>query len=195
MTPPSSENSDASAKSRIPERAGLEGLETTWARAWEAEGTYSFDRTKSRSEVYAIDTPPPTVSGELHLGHISSYTHADTIARFQRMAGKEVFRHAVGMVTDVMTDAFAATGYTAADLDWFVPHQANLRIIEAVSKRVGIELERFVLNIERYGNTSAASIPLALDEAVRSGQVKPGQTLMLEGVGGGFTWGAVLLKL
>ncbi len=91
MTPPSSELNDANKQSRIPERAGLEGLETTWARAWEAEGTYTFDRTKARADVYAIDTPPPTVSGELHLGHISSYTHADTIARFQRMAGKEVF--------------------------------------------------------------------------------------------------------
>ena len=91
MTPPPPPPNPEMPASRIPDKAGLEGLETKWARGWEAEGTYAFDRTKTRAEVYSIDTPPPTVSGELHLGHISSYTHADTIARFQRMAGKEVF--------------------------------------------------------------------------------------------------------
>ena len=90
MTSPSPTNPDAAA-SKIPAKAGLEGLEERWSSVWDAEGTFTFDRTKTRAEVYSIDTPPPTVSGELHLGHISSYTHADTIARYQRMAGREVF--------------------------------------------------------------------------------------------------------
>jgi 3-oxoacyl-[acyl-carrier-protein] synthase-3 len=86
-------------------------------------------------------------------------------------------------------------GLTEADMDWLVPHQANIRIIQSTAKKLKLPMDKVVLTVHDHGNTSAASIPLALDHAVRSGQVKQGQTLMLEGVGGGFTWGAVLLKL
>ncbi|PTW60696.1 3-oxoacyl-[acyl-carrier-protein] synthase III [Breoghania corrubedonensis] len=111
-----------------------------------------------------------------------------------RMEGREVFKHAVGMVTDVIHDAFAATGTTADDLDWFVPHQANRRIIDASAKKLGIAPEKCVVTVDRHGNTSAASIPLALDAAIRDGRVKAGDLIMLEAMGGGFTWGSVLVR-
>ncbi len=111
-----------------------------------------------------------------------------------RMAGKEVFRHAVGMVTDVMTDAFAATGYTAADLDWFVPHQANERIIDASAEKLGIAPEKIVKTVCDHGNTSAASIPLALATACADGRIKKGDLVMIEAMGGGFTWGSALIR-
>ena len=82
---------DDTVKPRVPEKPALEGLETKWQQRWDADGTYKFDRTKSRDEIYSIDTPPPTVSGSLHIGHVFSYTHTDVIARFQRMRGREVF--------------------------------------------------------------------------------------------------------
>jgi len=111
-----------------------------------------------------------------------------------RMAGKEVFRHAVGMVTDVMTDAFAATGYSAADLDWFVPHQANERIIDASAEKLGIAPEKIVKTVCDHGNTSAASIPLALATACADGRIKKGDLVMIEAMGGGFTWGSALIR-
>jgi 3-oxoacyl-[acyl-carrier-protein] synthase-3 len=111
-----------------------------------------------------------------------------------RMAGKEVFRHAVGMITDVIEDAYKATGYTSDDLDWFVPHQANKRIIDASAKKLKIAPEKVVITVDHHGNTSAASIPLALCEAVTDGRIKTGDLVMLEAMGGGFTWGSVLLR-
>ncbi len=111
-----------------------------------------------------------------------------------RMEGREVFKHAVSMVSDVIEDAFEATGFTAADIDWFVPHQANVRIIDATAKKLGIPLEKVVRTVDRHGNTSAASIPLALWEASKDGRIKRGDLLLLESMGGGFTWGAVLLR-
>lgn len=111
-----------------------------------------------------------------------------------RMAGKEVFRHAVGMVTDVMTDAFAATGYTADDLDWFVPHQANERIIDASAEKLGIAPHKIIKTVCDHGNTSAASIPLALATACADGRIKSGDLVMIEAMGGGFTWGSALIR-
>jgi 3-oxoacyl-[acyl-carrier-protein] synthase-3 len=111
-----------------------------------------------------------------------------------RMEGREVFKHAVSMISDVVVDAFAATGYTAADIDWFVPHQANRRIIEGSAQKLGIAAEKIVLTVDRHGNTSAASIPLALSVAANDGRIKPGDLVLLEAMGGGFTWGAVLLR-
>ena len=111
-----------------------------------------------------------------------------------RMEGREVFKHAVGAVTDVMRDAFSATGTTAADLDWFVPHQANRRIIEASAQKLGIDLHKVVMTVERHGNTSAASIPLALCVAKADGRIKQGDLVMIEAVGGGFTWGSALIR-
>ncbi len=111
-----------------------------------------------------------------------------------RMSGKEVFRHAVGMVTDVMRDAFAATNTTAADLDWFVPHQANERIIDASADKLGIAREKIVKTVQMHGNTSAASIPLALSVACEDGRIKRGDLVMLEAMGGGFTWGSAIIR-
>jgi 3-oxoacyl-[acyl-carrier-protein] synthase-3 len=111
-----------------------------------------------------------------------------------RMHGREVFKHAVAMITDVIEDVFAQTGYGAADVDWFVPHQANRRIIDASARKLGIPDEKVVVTVDRHGNTSAASIPLALDVAVRDGRIKRGDLVLLEAMGGGFTWGACLIR-
>ena len=111
-----------------------------------------------------------------------------------RMEGREVFKFAVGKVMDVVRDAFAEAGVTAEDLSWFVPHQANRRIIEASADKLGIPRDKVVITVDRHGNTSAASIPLALDVAKRDGRIKPGDLVMLEAIGGGFTWGSALLR-
>jgi 3-oxoacyl-[acyl-carrier-protein] synthase-3 len=111
-----------------------------------------------------------------------------------RMEGREVFRHAVAMITDVVDEVFAATGTTAADIDWFVPHQANKRIIDGSAHKLGIPPEKVVTTVDLHGNTSAASIPLALAVAVADGRIKRGDLLLLEAMGGGFTWGALLLR-
>jgi 3-oxoacyl-[acyl-carrier-protein] synthase-3 len=111
-----------------------------------------------------------------------------------RMEGRAVFKHAVAMVSDVIEDAFKATGTSAADIDWFVPHQANKRIIDDTAKKLGLAPEKVVLTVDRHGNTSAASIPLALSVAIADGRIKRGDLVMLEAMGGGFTWGAVLVR-
>jgi 3-oxoacyl-[acyl-carrier-protein] synthase-3 len=111
-----------------------------------------------------------------------------------RMEGKEVFKHAVGMITDVIDDAFKATGLTADDVDWLVPHQANKRIIDASAHKLHIAPPKVVLTVDRHGNTSAASIPLALCVAVSDGRVKRGDLILFEAMGGGFTWGSALVR-
>ncbi len=111
-----------------------------------------------------------------------------------RMEGREVFKHAVAMITDVIEDVFQQAGITAEELDWFVPHQANRRIIDASAKKLGIAEEKVVVTVDRHGNTSAASVPLALTAAVADGRIKRGDLVLLEAMGGGFTWGAVLLR-
>ena len=111
-----------------------------------------------------------------------------------RMEGREVFKHAVGMITDVIEATFGEAGITAQDLDWFVPHQANKRIIDASAKKLGIAEQKVVVTVDLHGNTSAASVPLALSVAVADGRIKKGDLVLLEAMGGGFTWGAVLLR-
>jgi 3-oxoacyl-[acyl-carrier-protein] synthase-3 len=111
-----------------------------------------------------------------------------------RMEGRAVFKHAVAMISDVIYDVLKDTGYTAADIDWFVPHQANKRIIDDSARKFGIAPEKVVTTVDRHGNTSAASIPLALAVAVGDGRIKRGDLLLLEAMGGGFTWGAALLR-
>jgi 3-oxoacyl-[acyl-carrier-protein] synthase-3 len=111
-----------------------------------------------------------------------------------RMEGREVFKHAVGMITDVVYSAFDAAGITIDDLDWLVPHQANIRIIEGSAKKLSIPMERVVVTVDQHGNTSAASIPLALSVAAADGRIKKGDLILLEAMGGGFTWGSVLLR-
>jgi 3-oxoacyl-[acyl-carrier-protein] synthase-3 len=111
-----------------------------------------------------------------------------------RMEGREVFKHAVGMITDVIEAAFDATGTTAEDLDWLVPHQANRRIIDGSARKLGIPLDKVVVTVDLHGNTSAASIPLALNVAASDGRIKQGDLVLLEAMGGGFTWGSILLR-
>jgi 3-oxoacyl-[acyl-carrier-protein] synthase-3 len=111
-----------------------------------------------------------------------------------RMEGREVFKHAVGMITDVIVDAFEATGLNADSIDWFVPHQANKRIIDASAHKLHIAPEKVVLTVDRHGNTSAASIPLALSVARKDGRIKRGDMVLLEAMGGGFTWGSALVR-
>jgi 3-oxoacyl-[acyl-carrier-protein] synthase-3 len=113
---------------------------------------------------------------------------------YLRMEGREVFKHAVAMITDVVEDAFKATGYGADDIDWFVPHQANKRIIDGSAHKLGIAPAKVVVTVDRHGNTSAASIPLALCDAVADRRIKRGDLLLLEAMGGGFTWGAALVR-
>jgi 3-oxoacyl-[acyl-carrier-protein] synthase III len=111
-----------------------------------------------------------------------------------RMEGRDVFKHAVANITDVIEDAFRATGYTADDIDWFVPHQANKRIIDGSAHKLGIAPEKVVMTVGQHGNTSAASIPLALAAAIADGRIKRGNLILLEAMGGGFTWGATLVR-
>jgi 3-oxoacyl-[acyl-carrier-protein] synthase-3 len=132
---------------------------------------------RHRSKLY-VDGGPSTTGT---VGHL-------------RMEGRDVYKHAVGMVTDVIKACFDDAGVTAADIDWFVPHQANRRIIDASADKLGLSHEKVVVTVDRHGNTSAASIPLALDVAVKDGRIKKGDLVMIEAMGGGFTWGAALIR-
>ncbi len=111
-----------------------------------------------------------------------------------RMKGRDVFKHAVGMITDVIEAAYEATGLSSRDIQWFVPHQANRRIIEASARKLDISNDKVVITVDMHGNTSAASIPLALATAVGDGRIKRGDLVLIEAMGGGFTWGAVLVR-
>ena len=111
------------------------------------------------------------------------------------MDGPAVFKLAVSVLDKVANEALEIAGLKASDIDWLVPHQANIRIMQGTAKKLGLPLEKMVVTVDRHGNTSAASIPLALDVAVRDGRIKPGHHVMMEGVGGGFTWGAVLARM
>jgi 3-oxoacyl-[acyl-carrier-protein] synthase III len=111
-----------------------------------------------------------------------------------RMEGREVFKHAIVNMTAIMDETLAAAGAKPDDVDWFVPHQANIRILEGTARKFGIEAGRVVITVDKHGNTSAASVPLALDVAVRDGRIKRGDLVLMEAMGGGFTWGAVLVR-
>ncbi len=126
--------------------------------------------------------------------HVDGGPSATQTVGHLRMEGKDVFKFAVGKVTDVVDDAFAATGITPEQLDWFVPHQANRRIIDMSAQKLGIAPEKVVATVHLHGNTSAASVPLALSVACRDGRIKAGDLVMLEAVGGGFTWGSALIR-
>lgn len=144
------------------------------------------------------------------IGVISSHLHADgnlkdilyvnggvsstQTAGHIVMEGKEVFRHAVALMAEVVNEALEHNGITSDKIDWLVPHQANIRILESTAKKLGIGMDQVVVTVDRHGNTSAASIPLALDEAVRDGRIHRGQLLLLEALGSGLTWGAALVR-
>ena len=114
---------------------------------------------------------------------------------FLRMDGQAVFKFAVRVLVEVAEECCRAAGISPADIDWLIPHQANIRILEATAKRMKLPMDKVIVTVDRHGNTSAASVPLALDEAVRDRRIQAGQKILLEGVGGGFTWGAVLIEL
>ena len=111
-----------------------------------------------------------------------------------RMKGREVFRHAVVNLAAVMAETLALAGLTSGDVDWVVPHQANARILDATARKLGLPAEKVVVTVDQHANTSAASVPLALDTAIRDGRIRPGQIVVLEAMGGGFTWGAAVLR-
>ncbi len=113
---------------------------------------------------------------------------------FLRMDGQAVFKFAVRVLSDVAKECCLSAGIDSSEVDWLIPHQANIRIIEATGKKLGLDMRKVVVTVDKHGNTSAASVPLALDAAIRDGRIQRGQKVMLEGVGGGFTWGAVLLE-
>ena len=126
-------------------------------------------------------------------GHVSNgHILGDPLLK---MDGQAVFKLAVSVLDEAARATLAKANLTEADIDWLIPHQANIRIMQSTARKLKMSMDKVVVTVDQHGNTSAASIPLALDTAVRQGKVKPGNTLMLEGVGGGFTWGAVLLKL
>ncbi|MFM6950034.1 MAG: beta-ketoacyl-ACP synthase III [Novosphingobium sp.] len=133
----------------------------------------------AHNELLFVDGGPSTTGT---VGHI-------------RMKGREVFRHAVVNLADVLGEVLAETSFSAADIDWVVPHQANQRILDATAKKLGLAPEKVIVTVDRHANTSAASVPLALDAAVRDGRIKPGDLVMLEAMGGGFTWGASLVRI
>ncbi|WP_168200085.1 beta-ketoacyl-ACP synthase III [Acetobacter vaccinii] len=112
-----------------------------------------------------------------------------------KMSGRDVFRHAVAKLSSSVDEALASHGLTDADVDWLVPHQANIRIIEGVAKKLALSADRVVVTVDRHANTSAASIPLALDEAVRDGRIRKGELVLMEALGGGLTWGSALVRL
>ena len=112
-----------------------------------------------------------------------------------RMKGREVFRHAVVNLADVLKEALDQAGFSASDIDWVVPHQANARILDATARKLGLPIEKVIVTVDQHANTSAASVPLAYDTAVRDGRIKPGDLVMFEAMGGGFTWGATLARI
>ncbi|MDB6000648.1 MAG: fabH, partial [Rhizobacter sp.] len=151
----------------------------------------------------ASDTPG-IVASELHADgrHVGILCVPGTVSGGQvlgdpllKMDGQAVFKLAVGVLDQVARSVLAKAGRTEADIDWLVPHQANIRIMQSTAKKLKLSMDKVIVTVDQHGNTSAASIPLALDSAVRAGTIVRGDTVMLEGVGGGFTWGAVLLDL
>ena len=152
--------------------------------------------------VLAASNEPGILACELHADgrHSDVLCTPGTVAGGQvtgdpllRMEGQAIFKLAVGVLEDVARSVLTKAGRQAADIDWLIPHQANIRIMQSTAKKMHLPMDKVVVTVDQHGNTSAASIPLALDTAVRAGQIQRGETLLLEGVGGGFTWGAVLL--
>jgi 3-oxoacyl-[acyl-carrier-protein] synthase III len=152
--------------------------------------------------VLEASTTPGILATELHADgrHVNILCVPGTVSGGQilgdpllKMDGQAVFKLAVGVLEDVARSVLAKAAMTEADIDWLIPHQANIRIMQSTAKRLKLSMDKVVVTVDQHGNTSAASIPLALDVAVRSGKIQRGDTLLLEGVGGGFTWGAVLL--
>lgn len=170
---------------------------------WTDRGTCVLFGDGAGAVVLAASENPGILATRLH----ADGSHRDSLAvpgsvcggkvwgtPYVRMEGGAVFKFAVRVFEEVAHEVLAEANLTVADIDWFVPHQANIRIMEATARKLHLPVEKVIVTVDHHGNTSAASIPLALDEAVRDGRIKQGQTVLLEGVGGGFTWGAALLR-
>ncbi len=170
---------------------------------WTDRGTCILFGDGAGAVIVAASDKPGILASKLH----ADGSHKDMLcvpgsvnggkvwgSPFVHMDGGSVFKFAVRVFEEGANEVLDAAGLTVADLDWFIPHQANIRIMEATAKKLGLPKEKLIATVHHHGNTSAASIPLAMDEAVKDGRILPGQTLLLEGVGGGFTWGAVLLR-
>jgi len=171
---------------------------------WNDRGTAVLFGDGAGAVVLRADTRPGVMASTLH----ADGSYADILSvpgnvcggaiagsPFLRMDGQAVFKFAVRVLDEVARETLARCGLGIADVDWLIPHQANVRILEATAKRLGIDQTRVIITVDRHGNTSAASVPLALDLAVRDGRIRPGQRVLLEGVGGGFTWGAALVEM
>ena len=174
---------------------------------WEDRGTCVLFGDGAGALVLRAEPAEP---GTAQRGVLSTHLHSDGryydilyvdggpsttgTSGFLRMEGKEVFRHAVHRLAEVVDEALAANGLAAADLDWLVPHQANRRIIDSMGRKLGLPPEKVVITIDRHANTSAASVPLALAEAVADGRILPGHLVLMEAMGGGLTWGASLVR-
>ncbi|MDB5925036.1 MAG: 3-oxoacyl-(acyl-carrier-protein) synthase [Betaproteobacteria bacterium] len=170
---------------------------------WKDRGTCVLFGDGAGAVVLSRSKHPGILASRLHAdgryAHIlsvpGSVSRGEVCGRpLLQMEGNAVFKLAVKVLGEVAHETLAAAGLAKSELDWLIPHQANIRIIQATAKKLGLSMERVIATVDRHANTSAASVPLALDEAARDGRIKPGQHVMLEGVGGGFTWGAVLLR-
>jgi 3-oxoacyl-[acyl-carrier-protein] synthase III len=170
---------------------------------WNDRGTCVLFGDGAGAAVLAASETPGILATRLH----ADGSHRDHLAvpgsvcggkvwgtPYVRMEGGAVFKFAVRVFEEVAHEVLADAKLAVTDIDWFVPHQANIRIMEATARKLRLPMEKVIVTVDHHGNTSAASIPLALDEAVRNGRIRQGQTVLLEGVGGGFTWGAVLLR-
>jgi 3-oxoacyl-[acyl-carrier-protein] synthase-3 len=171
---------------------------------WKDRGTAVLFGDGAGAVVVRADSTPGIMASVLH----ADGSYADILSvpgnvcggkivgsPFLQMDGQAVFKFAVKVLDEVARETLALCGLTPLDVDWLIPHQANLRILEATARKLGIDLSKLVVTVDRHGNTSAASVPLALDVAIRDGRIKPGHKVMLQGVGGGFTWGASLVEM
>lgn len=171
---------------------------------WNDRGTAVLFGDGSGAVVLHSDSRPGVLGSALHAD--GSYANLLSVpgtvcggkvtgSPYVQMDGQAVFKFAVKVLDEVARETLALCGLTIADVDWLIPHQANLRILEATARKLGVDLSRLVVTVDRHANTSAASVPLALDVAVRDGRIKPGHKVMLQGVGGGFTWGASIVEM
>ncbi|MEN9455568.1 MAG: 3-oxoacyl-ACP synthase [Pseudomonadota bacterium] len=170
---------------------------------WNDRGTCVLFGDGAGAVVLEASEEPGILASALHAdGHYSEIlsvpgqiSHGQVIGSpFLQMDGKTVFKFAVKVLSEVAHEVLDVAGIKAADVDWLIPHQANIRILQATAKKLEVSEDKVIVSVDRHGNTSAASVPLALDQAVRAGQIQRDDVLLLEGVGGGFTWGAVLLR-
>jgi 3-oxoacyl-[acyl-carrier-protein] synthase-3 len=171
---------------------------------WKDRGTAVLFGDGAGAVILRADSKPGIMASVLHAD--GSYVDILSVpgnvcggkivgSPFLQMDGQAVFKFAVKVLDEVARETLALCGLTPSDIDWLIPHQANARILEATARKLGIDLSKLVVTVDLHGNTSAASVPLALDVAIRDGRIKPGHKVMLQGVGGGFTWGASLVEM